>query len=162
LDTNAIYQIRQLLVPLIIEQLKFIPIPHLEGSNETYDWTADNIILSGYDIFPDHVKINTASETDIHIRDQTPGWTRGFMLIVIDGIKTKMSDMKFWYRRKSFPRMEDSGIADVDVAGGINIQIRLNVDTENSTGRLMFTTGSVLARADDVKVKVREAKHKFV
>jgi hypothetical protein len=162
LDTDAISQLKTLLVPLLVEELKFIPIPRLEGSNEDYDWTAEDIILSGYDIFPEHVKVSTATESDLSLRDVNPGWTRGYMLIAVDGIKTKMMGMKFSYKRKSFPRVEDAGIADVDISGGINVQIRINLESELATGRLLLTTGTVYVRVDGVKVKVSESKHDWI
>jgi hypothetical protein len=161
IDTHALNQIRGMVIPILMEQLRYIPLKHLQGSNKDYDWSADDII-SGYDIIPEHVLVQSFAEGDVVVRGSAPSVVHGHLLFFIENVKVKMEDLKFWFKRKSFPRLEDSGSADIDVAGGISLKIRLNMDTDVLTNKTVFTEGLVYCRADDVNVKVRDSKHDWI
>lgn len=162
LDTHALNQIRGMILPILMEQLKYIPLKHLQGSNKDYDWMADDVIISGYDIIPEHILVQSFAEGDVVVRGAAPSAIHGHFLFFIENVKVKMEDLKFWFKRKSFPRIEDSGSADIDVAGGISLKIRMNMSTDAITGRTVFSEGFVYCRADDVNVRVRDSKHDWI
>lgn len=65
LDTRTLFQMKEVLAPLIIEQLAFIPIPHISSTSKKLDWNVDGVVFSAYDILPDHIYIDTYLRSDI-------------------------------------------------------------------------------------------------
>jgi len=76
-------------------------------------------------------------------------------------IQADIRDVPFYFKKKSgFPKISDSGIADVLLAGnGVSGEIHLE-----STGRPghAFKVVDVKVNVDTLKFKVREAKHSFL
>lgn len=160
LDLEAISRFRPIVVELVSKNLEQIPLPDVKGEDETYQWRAWNLVASGSDIIPDYVYIESAVRTEAAIKDVSrPSWLKGDLIISVSNIRTKLNNVQFWYNRKTFPKGEESGFIDIDVAGGINIVIKLAMETSDETGGVLFTSGSVYCRADDVRVKLRDTKH---
>jgi len=160
LDLQALARFRPIVVELIKKNLDKIPLPDIKGEDETYQWKAWNLVASGSDILPDYVSVDTSTRSQAAIKDvNRPSWLQGDLIISVSNIRTKMENVEFWYNRKTFPSGEESGFMDIDVAGGINIVIKLVLEASDNEGGLLFTSGSVFCRADDVRVTVRDTKH---
>jgi hypothetical protein len=41
---------KALVVPLLAEELKYLPLPILEGSTDDYDYRLENLVLNGYQV----------------------------------------------------------------------------------------------------------------
>ncbi len=55
-------QLKILLTSVLMEELKYIPVPKIEGSTDTYDFLLQNVMFYGYDLIPDHVLIKFESQ----------------------------------------------------------------------------------------------------
>jgi len=160
IDMQALARFRPIVVELLRKNLEQIPLPDIKGEDETYQWKAWNLIASGSDIIPDYVSVETSTRSQAAIKDvNRPSWLQGDLIISVSNIRTKLENVQFWYKRKTFPSGEDSGYMDIDVAGGINVVIKLVLEASDTDGGLLFSSGSVYCRADDVRVKLRETKH---
>jgi hypothetical protein len=160
LDLEAISRFRPIVVELVSKNLDQIPLPDVKGEDETYQWRAWNLVATGSDIIPDYVYIESAIRTEAALKDvNRPSWLQGDLIITVSNIRTKLNNVQFWYNRKTFPKGEETGFIDIDVAGGINIVIKLAMEASDETGGVLFTSGSVYCRADDVRVKLRDTKH---
>jgi len=163
LDLDAISRFRPIVVELVRTNLDKIPLPDVVGENDTYQWKAWNLVASGTDIIPDFVHIESAIRSEAAIKDTNrPSWLQGDLIISVSNIRTKLDAVQFWYNRKTFPKGEDTGFIDIDVAGGINIVIKLTMEASDTSGGVFFSSGSVYCRADDVRVKLRDTKHDFL
>jgi len=65
LDTRTLFQMKEVIAPLIIEQLAYLPIPHIASRSKTMDWDVDGLVFSAYDILPDHIYVDTNIRSDI-------------------------------------------------------------------------------------------------
>lgn len=65
LDTRTLFQMKEVLAPLIIEQLAFIPIPHISSRSRKLDWDVDGVVFSAYDILPDNIFVDTNFRSNI-------------------------------------------------------------------------------------------------
>jgi len=159
-DLQALARFRPIVVELLKKNLEQIPLPDIKGEDETYQWKAWNLIASGSDIIPDYISVDTSTRSQAAIKDvNRSSWLQGDLIISVSNIRVKMDNVQFWYNRKTFPSGEETGYMDIDVAGGINVVIKLVLEASDTEGGLLFTSGSVYCRADDVRVKVRETKH---
>jgi hypothetical protein len=161
INTDALMQMRQLLMPIVLEQLNYIPIPLVEGASDdgVYNYRFENIVLSGYDIAPEHIRVKYDNDMDFNFRDLSVNKAKQAMYIRIDHIKLNVKDVKFWFRRNSTPHMEDSGLANVLVGGnGVSLSIHLKLNTAQP----YFATSHIRCHIDSLKVRVTEAKHQHL
>lgn len=123
-------QFKILLMSLILEELKYIPIPRLDGSTDKYDFCVQNAHFYGYDLLPDHITVKWENKLDLNLKDVATDQATSVLSISMNHIKTHMRNVMFWFRKKSgLIRMEDSGLADVDLTGdGASLLIELEYD----------------------------------
>lgn len=159
LNTEVLSQMKSLLVPLLREQLYYLPIPKIEGSNGKYDYWLDNIIFSTDDILPDHVRIEVKQKTHLdRVASSSQNYTR--ILFTLDNVRTHMRNVRFWYRRNTMPKMTDEGFADVFLTrNGARIRLAL---IANFNSQEPFTVEGVKVTLDRFKIKVHESKHDWL
>lgn len=158
LDHQAFEQIRILIIPIMIEQLKYIPIEEVCGSNEVYDFRIQNVVLSGYDIFPNNIKVQSKFDVDLALRGSKPSTSNGSIIISTENIRTKLRNVRFYYRRKSFPQIEDDGFADLDIGGrGLKMKIKLSISGVGSSIRV--DDCYVWTHIDKLELDVHHSNH---
>lgn len=59
LDHEVLRNISSIISPIIFEQLKYLPLPSMSGTDDVYDWTVSNVVFSGYDVIPDYMKFRS-------------------------------------------------------------------------------------------------------
>lgn len=161
LDYEALEQIRILVIPIMIEQLKYIPVENIDGSNEYYDFNIRNIVLSGYEIFPRNIKVQSKMDMNIVLRGNQPTTANGVIVMSSENITTSLKDLKFYYRRKSFPYLEDEGNADLEIGGrGLKVKVKFNVVGVGST--LRIDECFVWTHIDKLDLKIHNSNHDFL
>lgn len=160
LNFDLVNQLKGLLIPLLCEHLKYVPIPRVEGHNDTYDYWVDNINFSIGEILPDHIHFHIASDGEVNVQQLA---TENFVtriLITAHGIKTTMHNIKFWFRRKSFPKTEDEGWAEVAVGGkGVRVLIQLTFSSERA---IPFDVHAVRLTIDDLDISISDTRHDWL
>jgi len=160
-DTELIGQIRQYLVPLFHKHLEHIPLPPISGSTDDYDFKLENLNFSGTDILPDHIQVNTKSELDVNVSKLETDKFKTQMTLKITDIRTKLEGVHFWFERKAIPRLEDEGIADVDLSGdGASLEILLNLKGNSQDG--LFHIAKCDLSIDKLNIDIREAQHQIL
>jgi len=160
LNLELVNQMKGLLVPLLKEHLRWVPLPRIEGSNETYDYWFDNVVFSAPDLVPDKIHVRMFTEGDFDINKLE---TDNFVTLIKfseEGIKTTLKDVHFWFKRKTFPRVEDSGIATAEFTGdGIKMDIIIAVRA--GTDR-PFQVRRTNLHIDGLSVSIADTKHDFL
>jgi len=159
LNTQVIGQLKSLLLPILKEQLAFIPLPRIEGSDEKMDYWIENVVLTTSDILPDNVKLDVRSKTLLN----RPGMTGNVVNVIrlkLDNVLIHLKDVRFWYRKKTFPKMTDEGFVDFFLTRNglrVTLEILTNFGEEN-----IFSVNNVKVSADRLKVKIHDSKHDFL
>lgn len=199
LDHNVLKNVGSIVSPIIFEQLKYLPLPSMSGTDDVYDWTVSNVVFSGYDILPDYVKfrsdfkwradiksrlqkyagtvlsekaaigaegkrksMKSRVEGDINTERESDTYTQGRVILHLEGIRARMSDIKFSFTRKKFPRITDDGLAKIVLGGkGARIRIALDVNTVDPNAPL-FSGGSVKVKISKLRIKISKSKHDFL
>jgi len=158
--SDSLAAFREVLLPVIVEQLQHIPVAKIEGSNKTYDYVLDNIHFSAYDILPEHVKLELYSKVDVALKEGPhTDKAKAKLELELKHIKTHLKNLRFAYRRKEFPKMEDEGIADIDIAGdGTNIYLYWKIVTGKELP-MRLVMKDVRCKIDNMKITIKEAKH---
>lgn len=156
-NTQALSELRQLLIPLVMEQLRSVPISTIQGSNETYDFKLDGIILAANDIAPDRVRVKYDNDMEFDFRYLSLADTRRSDLTIhLEGMRTRLDNVHFWYQRKSFPKISDEGLANISLEGdGLDLKFRVRV----APSMPYFHVSKVDCDIDRMKIRILEAKH---
>jgi hypothetical protein len=75
LDDNVLSNIKDLVLPSIIEKLEYIPIPKLESDSKNSDgsepeihWSAEKIVFNVFEVLPENVEIETHTKTTFNMK----------------------------------------------------------------------------------------------
>jgi hypothetical protein len=159
-NNDLMGQMRKFIVPLLLKQLERVPIPNFEGSNEDMDFRLENVVLNISEILPDHVHIAMATDLDLNIKDLEADKARSRALIKITNMKTKLEDVKFWFKRKTIPRIEDHGIADISLKGeGASLYIHLQLSEVLFGDKNEFKFSKINFDIDQLKIDIKETQH---
>jgi hypothetical protein len=144
LDVEMLDKLRGVLLPILAETLKYVPIPRIESADKNREYWVDNIVLSAYDIVPDHIRVQLVTDNDISIRDIETKHSYTKLVITLKQIRTEFKDLDFYYKRKSFPEVSDSGKFSLRLGGTHGATLKLILRVVQSPSDLVpkFREGS--------------------
>jgi len=114
---DMITKLQEVLMPIVADALKYVPLPRLESSNEDRDFWLDNIVLCSYDILPENIRFHLESDAEVSLRDIETKESRTYFVIQLNKILTEIKNVKFWYNKKTVPSIEDSGQVTFRITG---------------------------------------------
>uniref|UniRef100_A0A6B2KZZ8 HAM1-like N-terminal domain-containing protein n=1 Tax=Arcella intermedia TaxID=1963864 RepID=A0A6B2KZZ8_9EUKA len=117
LDLEMIGKLRSVVAPYIAELFKYIPIPRIEGKDDTKSFWIDDIVLCGYDIVPENIKFEIESSYDFSVRDVETKQAETKLRIHFSNVRTELKDMKFYFRRLVFPEITEQGRVTLKIGG---------------------------------------------
>lgn len=160
LNEEVVSQMRTLLLPLLKEQLYYIPIPRLEGTSEKLDFWVENLVFATGDILPENLRFDLNHSTMVDRTNMAIPASVTRIYLTLDNVKTNMKNVRFWYRKKTTPKITDEGFADVAL-GGRGIRIKL-VILANFSSPQPFKTESVKVDCDKLRIKIHDSHHDFL
>jgi len=160
---DTLNQLRAFLVPVILENIKMIQLPRIEGSDEKYDFVLENVTFNGSDIMPDRVQIKTGTDINVNLKELAlEESVVSDVQLVMKDIESHMKNVEFWFKRKTFPKMEDEGRADVDIQSGTWIIVHWEIiaaPKDQKEQPLRIRAKKIQVHLGGIKIKVKEAKH---
>jgi hypothetical protein len=154
--------IRHVLLPTFIKQIGYVPIPRAEFSNPDIDLVIENLILSGPNLFPNVVGIESHNSFKFSPYDQlnkSMDTHHHKFRLSMSQIQADIRDVRFSFRRKTgWPKLKDHGIADVVLAGkGMSIDVELeSVERKRDS---LIRVNSVHTTIDTLTFSIRDSKH---
>jgi hypothetical protein len=140
-DTDMLSKLQSVLLPVLAESFKYIPMPRIESHDSKREFWLDNIILCGYDIVPENIHFHLESDSDLSIKELETKSSHTRLVIRLDKFRTELKDMKFWYKKKTFPELTDSGVVTFRIGGnGARLDIVFSVE-QLAGGRPRLTEG---------------------
>jgi len=116
---EIVEEMKDILLPVVIEHLKALPIPRLEGHTPKLDYMVDGIMLQGYDIVPEHVEVKMKTGMMLNTKklERNTYDNTGKVTFTLQNISSHMRDVHLYYRKKTFPKLADEGLVDIDMMG---------------------------------------------
>lgn len=159
---DSLQQLKNLLLPVMIKQMENIPVARIEGSTKKYDYVLDNIVFSAYDILPDYIKFNFETSLNVDMKEFSTDKAKAYLRLNMSSIKSHINNLRFAYRKKTFPKIEDEGIADVALTGdGITINLEWEIRSYGEEP-MKFFVRDVSCNIDNLKVNIKEAQHSIL
>jgi hypothetical protein len=139
LDTDMLSKLQKVLLPVLADALKYIPVPRIYSNDHNREFWLDKIVLCSYDIIPENVRFHLESDSEISFKDVELKDTHTKLVIILDRLLTELKDVEFYYKKKTFPELEDTGRVTFRVKGaGAKLRLTYNVvqGPEDKTPRI--------------------------
>ncbi|KAF8813294.1 hypothetical protein BYT27DRAFT_7239437 [Phlegmacium glaucopus] len=118
--------IRKVILPQLIEQVRYLPIPRIEYTDDSLDLLVENLTLQGRNLFPNIIEMEAHNFIKFSPYDAITDDHNHHMTLRLHQMQADMRDVAFYYRKKTgIPKMSDSGLADV--LGGEGLSTRQGV-----------------------------------
>ncbi|KAJ2278863.1 hypothetical protein GGH14_002905 [Coemansia sp. RSA 370] len=123
-------------LPIMIQAIRYIPLPRIAGQNKEIEFAADNIVLDLKRFVPEHMSLNSHSEvyprammlkSKSAVRSKMGFNGEQFFTLNMTGIHFVAKRVAFYIKKKKgIPRVAEKGIADLLVSGrGMDITMHL-------------------------------------
>jgi len=132
-DTNMLSKLQSVLLPTLAESLKYIPMPRIESRDSEREFCLDNITLCGYDIIPENIHFHLESDSDFSFKDIKAKGSHTHLVITLDKFRTELKNVSFFYKKKTFPALTDSGLVTFRI-GGDGARLKLVFTVDQNTG----------------------------
>lgn len=151
--------IRRVILPSLIRNIGYVPIPRAEYTDDKLDLVVENLILSGPNLFPNIVTLENHNFFQFSPSDRIRDRNHNRFKLGVQQIQADIRDVRFAFKKKSgFPRIKDSGLADVVIArNGISIEVEL--ETVENRRDSVFVVRRVDTTIDELSFKLRDTKH---
>jgi hypothetical protein len=116
-DTDLLSKLQSVLLPILVDALKYIPVPKIASSDHDREFWLDKVVLCSYDIIPQNIKFHLQADSEISLPDIETKGTRTHLVIKLEKLLTELKDMEFYYRKKTFPELEDHGRVTFRIKG---------------------------------------------
>jgi len=117
LDTDMLTKLQRVLIPVLVDALKYIPVPKITSSDDWRDIILDNIVLCSYDIIPEKIRFHLETDSEFSLQEVKVKETHTFLVIQLNQLRTEIKNVEFYYKKKSFPSLEDSGRVTFRIKG---------------------------------------------
>ncbi|KAI8986640.1 hypothetical protein BD414DRAFT_486634 [Trametes punicea] len=151
--------IRKVILPSIIDQVGYIPIPRIEYTDDTLDLVIENLALSGRNLFPNVVSMEAHNFIKFSPYNAIKDENHHEFVLTLGQIQADMRDVAFYFKKKSgFPKLSDSGLADV-LLGGEGLTITAHVVSADKDRSSVFKVKNVHVKVATLKFSIRDSKH---
>jgi len=121
-DTDLLSKLQSSLLPVLVDALKYIPVPKIYSNDHDREFWLDKVVLFSYDIIPQNIKFHLEADSEISLPDIETKGTHTHLVIKLEKLLTELKDMEFYYRKKTFPELEDHGRVTFRITGnGANL-----------------------------------------
>ncbi|BGP41732.1 hypothetical protein JCM10449v2_005723 [Rhodotorula kratochvilovae] len=150
--------IRSVILPALFQQIGYVPIPRVEYTSKDVDLVIENLTLETANLLPNIFEIEARNYFKLSAFDNLGDVSKHAFWISFSQVQTDLKDVAFYIKKKTgFPRLTDSGYADVFLGGkGLSGKVQIE-----STGRKhhAFKVVDVKLKIDKLKFAVRDSKH---
>jgi hypothetical protein len=154
--------IRNVIVPSIVDRVGHIPIPRVEYTDDSLDLVVENLTLQGRNLFPNLVEIEASNSMKFSPYNTTKDSGRHEFKLTLRQIQADMRDVAFYYRKKTgIPKLADSGIADVMLGGG-GLTVTVDIVSADKDKSSIFKVRSVRVKIHSLKFAIHGSKHDYL
>jgi len=164
LKPQVLEQLRLIIIQSLLERMR-IPIPNVTIDKPKIEMRITDMVLTLRDLVPDRVIVKNKGRIAVDLGNLR---TRGLdtqldgqlVIFKIKNINMYMDDANIWFRRKTFPKVQDEGKLRVNIGGsGVDIKIAVRVLTGSQD---VFKVQRVNCALHSLKLHLSETKHDFL
>ncbi|KAJ6126885.1 hypothetical protein N7523_002497 [Penicillium sp. IBT 18751x] len=157
---HLLTDVRDIILPGIFENVRYVPIPRIEVSDPMVDVVVENLIIESDNLMPNVVEFGS----DNYFR-----WGRkkisnkrdNKIMIAASGIQADLRDVSYYINKKQgFPSIRDTGIMDIFL-GGEGFSFKIAASTADKNDKQHFVKlDKISVNIKNMDIKLRKSKHK--
>ncbi|TPX36624.1 hypothetical protein SmJEL517_g01131 [Synchytrium microbalum] len=166
IKTSLISDVFSVILPIVIEQIRYLPIPRIEHVDQTYHIIVENIILTSDTFLPINatfqnyleIKIKNAALIALR-RNDSSALSHGFTLN-LHQIQANIEDMPFYFKRKTFPSITDCGVFLIPFTLapiGITVMVKVAIDKDSRNRTLV--PRRIRAFVDQLELNIHDSQY---
>jgi len=153
-----ISNLQKVILPVIADSLKYIPLPRIGSSTQNQEYWIDNIVLSLYDILPDNLLFHIESYSNVSLKELQLKESKTHLIVELDHIITELKDIEFYFKQKSGIEISDSGRVSLQFKGkGASLRMIFTMLQESSDSVPRITEGYARFKISDMDIKLDRA-----
>jgi hypothetical protein len=130
---DALIKVRDLTIPILRENFKYIALPPIADKNEDIEYAISNAVLKSEGLEPEMVTVVNSNHLSLH---KTGGRYHTSVRLKVQGIVIDVQDVAVKYRKFTFPAMEDVGQLNMKIGTperGIQFELLLSADDKEQS-----------------------------
>lgn len=159
---HLLTDIRDIILPGIFENVRYVPIPRIEVSDPMVDVVVENLVIESDNLMPNVVEFGS----DNYFR-----WGRkkitnkrdNKIMISMSGIQADLRDVSYYIKKKQgFPSITDTGVMDI-LLGGEGFGFKIAASTANKGDKQNFVKlDKISVNIKNLDIKLKQSKHKVL
>ncbi|OJJ49338.1 hypothetical protein ASPZODRAFT_61111 [Penicilliopsis zonata CBS 506.65] len=159
---HLLVDIRDVILPAIFENVRYVPIPRIEVSDPMADVVVENLVIESDNLMPNVMEFGS----DNYFR-----WGRKKIsnkndhkiMISLSGIQADLRDVSYYIKKKQgFPSLTDTGVMDIFLGGeGFSCKIAAS-SAQKSDSQHFMKIDKVNVKISNMDIKLRKSKHKIL
>ncbi|KAJ5679536.1 hypothetical protein N7462_007780 [Penicillium macrosclerotiorum] len=159
---HLLKDIRDIIIPGIVENVRYIPIPRIEVSDPMVDVVVENLTIESDNLMPNVVEFGS----DNYFR-----WGRkkvtnkrdNKIMIAMSGIQADLRDVSYYIKKKQgFPSITDTGVMDIFLGGdGFSFKVAAST-VKNGDKQHFVKLDKVSVNIKNMDIKLKKSKHKVL
>lgn len=160
---DVLGSIRQLVMPLFLDQFAMVPLPRIDISDGTSAYTFENLMFPGRQLLPEHFKIKAKEKLEMDTTsDESNMMAMAKVKLTIASVQLHLDNIKFRFHRGGLISLSDQGTANVSIGGpGSKIIIKWTVLTD-ANRQTTFKAKKVDVLIDRMRIDILEAEHSML
>jgi hypothetical protein len=156
IDTQMISNLQSVLLPIIADALKYIPIPRIASSTRKQEFWLDNIVMCLYDVLPNNIQFHIESYSNVSLKELVLKESKTNLIVQLDHITTEVKDIEFYFKKKKGIEISDSGRFSLQFKGAsLRIIFKILQDSSDSAPRI--TEGFCRFKISDMEIKLNKS-----
>jgi len=157
---ESLGQVKTFIYPVLVKQLENMKLAKINGASDSYDWSIDHLSVGIANFIPETFDLRFKNHLKMNVKDLEAEQNNTRIVLDVKALKPHFNDVKFWYRRKSFPHIEDAGVVDVDLSAGEGTRVKIIWKIKSKHNRpYAFSLMEVKCVVDKIDIKIKDAKH---
>ncbi|KAM3557988.1 hypothetical protein ARSEF4850_004815 [Beauveria asiatica] len=157
---HLVKDVFDVILPSILRNIAYIPIPRIEYSDPGFDAVIENLILESDNFMPNVAELVSNNNWKWG-RKNIANRNQNIVDLKVSGIQMDLRDVSYHIKRKTgFPKITDTGVADILLPGD-GFSFRMKVSTADKTDRQnIFKVEKVDVNFKSLNVKLKKSKFK--
>ncbi|KAG8530372.1 uncharacterized protein KY384_004874 [Bacidia gigantensis] len=164
--THLVKDLSEVVVPGILESVRYVPVPRIEYSDSQFDAIIENLVIESDNLAPNSFEFGS----DNYFRwgrKTVTNKNKNKVMVSVSGVQMDLKDVSYYIKRKQgFPAIKDTGVMDIFMGGsGFSFKIAMET-TDKAVGKSdkthFFKINSVSVDIKSLTIKLKQSKHKLL
>ncbi|RYP11480.1 hypothetical protein DL764_000003 [Monosporascus ibericus] len=159
---HLLEDLRDVIIPGIMENTAYIPVPRIEYSDSQIDAVIENLVLESDNFMPNVLEV--ASDNYFRWgRKKVANKNKNNVEIKVTGVQMDLRDVSYYVNRKQgFPSITDTGVANFYL-GGDGLSFKMKLSSADPTDRQsFFKVEKVDVDVKRLQIKLVKSNHKML